>query len=208
MEERFVLLSENDPSDVDWTLSLLHFAKYAGIGRVVQLRGLYGSGPVIREIARECRATGVRLDVLGDRDIPDLERDRDGSFLVAPRIHTWVSGTNVIWGGKQVALFGSAASIADTTVQEVAEQSPSGADIVLRGMDINHSSDDENLITREHTWRLLRQLRPLLYVHGHDGPRRDSVESLDGRTLVQCGLSSHGGSSVAVLDLRAIQVLS
>jgi hypothetical protein len=210
VEERFVLLSANDPFDVDWTVSLLHFAKYAGIGRVLQLRGAHDEGPRVREISRECRATGVRLDAIWDHTVDGLhlEKDRDGSYVLEYGMHLWKSGSSVIWGGKQITMLGSPAAVGAMTQQRLAQHSPAGADIVLRGLDLSPQLEaEEALRTREHSWRLLRQLRPLLHVHATVGVRVDSIDSLDGRTLVQCGLSTTGGSSVAVLDLRAIQVL-
>lgn len=210
MEERFILLSANDPSNVDWTLSLLHFAKVAEIGRVLQLRGLHVSQAELREIVRECKATGVRLDVLGatPEHISAREKAQDGSFVVASGVHAWNEGSNTVWGGKTVALLGSAASIPDSTVLRVAQQLPGGADVVLRGMALDRNEDDEVMMrSQEHAWRVLRQLRPLLYVHAAVGARHDSLETIDGRTVLQCGLSQAGGASVAVLDLRSLQVL-
>jgi hypothetical protein len=210
VEERFILLSANDPSNVDWTLSLLHFAKVAEIARVLQLRGLQVSQPGLREIVRECKATGVRLDVLGDppAHISEAVKAQDGSFVIAAGVHAWTEGSNTVWGGKTVALLGSSASIPDSTVLRVAQQLPGGADVVLRGMALDRNEDDETMIrSQEHVWRILRQLRPLLYVHATVGARHDSVETVDGRTVLQCGLSQSGGASVAVLDLRSLQVL-
>jgi hypothetical protein len=208
VEDRFVILNAFDPRDLEWTLSVLHLARMAGIKRVVQLRGFSHERSDVLDVARECRALDVTLELLDEKLALDAGFDGKTGEEIASGVRAWRAGARVTWGGRSVALLGYPGELTYADVERLPDSFVGGADIAIGGeLSVSWNSNENAPIGSPSVRDALNQLRPLLHVCPSIAGRVDLTEVVEGTGIAVCGIPCASYESVVVLDMVKAKVL-
>lgn len=203
-----MLLNAYAPDDMEWTLSVLHLARMTGVKRVVQLRGFSPKRSDVLDVARECRALDVTLEILDERLAASSGSAGTDGEEIASGVRVWRAGARTRWGNRTIALLGHPGELTYADVEKLPSVFADGADIAIGGeLSVSWSSNDAVPVGSPTVRDALNQLRPLLHVCPSIAGRVDLTEVVEGTGIAVCGIPCASHESVVVLDMVKAKVL-